>query len=100
MGCAELCSELFWGASADSLALVAAISPVVSETVLAQATRGDRILTEMKKAKLRLMFNAVRLKFGGSPLGTDATTVPADSASVSLGVQIHLRLKPRLKSSD
>lgn len=94
-----LCRAVFRAlgdASVDSLALVAAISPVVYGTALTQATRGSRPLNEMEKAKLRLTFNAVRVKFGGSPLGTDTATVPAASPSVSPGVSLNPRVKLKL----
>ena len=60
----------------NSLPLIAAIPISAFENALTQAQRGTRSLYETEKAQMRVAFNAIRVCFGGSPLGMTQTAGP------------------------
>lgn len=81
----------------NSLPLIAAIPISAFENALTQAQRGTRSLYETEKAQMRVAFNAIRVCFGGSPLGMMQTagpsateTVPTTPAEVSTKIKLKM----------
>lgn len=80
----------------DSLAVLAMVPTTTFEAALNSAVRGFRPLYETEKARLQLMYGAIRAKFGAAPQPAEAQTTSTAASSGNATGNTSTRIKIKL----